>query len=426
MGLMMATNGKRRLRRPARSGTVAALDVGSTKVCCFIGAIDGEGGITVTGIGHHVSHGVRGGTIVDVEAAGEAISSAVQSAEQMAGETVRDILVNVSGGRPSSHLTEVVVPVCDHVVGETDLHKALMLSRNELRGGERDLIHALPVAYTLDGSNGIRDPRGMVGDRLSVTMHLVTAQTTPVRNLHACVGRCHLDVESHVASAYASALACLVEDEMELGVTCIDIGGGTTSIAMFLEGALIFTDMIPIGGGHVTNDIARGLNTPLAHAERIKILFGTALASDADERELLDVPQVGEEDRREANHIPKSALVGIIRPRLEEIFELVRARLTESGFDQCAGPRVVLTGGTSQLPGMRELAQRMLDKQVRLGRPLHVKGLAEATGGPAFATAAGLLHYAVRPSGEVAPLAGSLSLPTGFWGKVGMWLREYL
>jgi cell division protein FtsA len=224
-------------------------------------------------------------------------------------------------------------------------------------------------------------------------MHLITAAAGPLRNLQTCVERCHLDIQSLVISPYASGLATLVEDEMDLGVTVIDMGGGTTTIAVFFDGHVIYTDSLAIGGGHVTNDIARGLSTPLAHAERMKTLYGNCIPSPADEREVISVPQVGEEDPANATTIPKSILVGIIQPRLEETFELVRSRLEHGGYGKIAGRRVVLTGGASQLSGVRELAALVLDKQVRMGRPIRIGGLAEATGGPAFATAVGLLAY---------------------------------
>jgi cell division protein FtsA len=228
-------------------------------------------------------------------------------------------------------------------------------------------------------------------------------------------------------SPFAAGLSCLVEDEMDLGVTLIDMGGGTTSISVFFDGKMVWTDSVPIGGSHVTSDIARGLTTPLAHAERLKTLYGSALPAPSDEREIIDVPQIGEEDRAQAHHVPKSLLVGIIQPRLEEVFEFVRGRLDASGFAKLAGRRVVLTGGASQLPGMRELAQQVLDKQVRLGRPLRIGGLAESVGGPAFSAAAGLLAYAVQQHAE-APALAPLMEPSGsgWLGRMGNWLRDNL
>jgi cell division protein FtsA len=266
----------------------------------------------------------------------------------------------------------------------------------------------------------------MFGDKLGVDMHLVTAAAGPLRNLQTCVQRCHLDIQALVVSPYAAGLATLVEDEMELGVTVIDMGGGATTIAVFFDGNAVFTDAIPIGGGHVTNDIARGLSTPLVHAERMKTLYGNCIPSPADERDMITVPQVGEEDPAQSTTIPKSILVGIVQPRMEETFELVRSHLEAGGFNKIAGRRVVLTGGASQLSGVRELAALVLDKQVRAGRPIRVGGLAEATGGPAFATAAGLLAYALAADVETLRPGRLISTgeSNGVFGRLGHWFRE--
>jgi cell division protein FtsA len=287
---------------------------------------------------------------------------------------------------------------------------------------DRQVIHSIPVGFSIDDSRGIRDPRGMVGERLGVNMHIVTAAKASVRNHAAVIGRSHLEVEALVVSPYAAGLACLVDDEMDLGVTVIDMGGGTTTIGVFFDGNLIFADAVPVGGSHVTNDIARGLSTPVAHAERLKALFGSAISSTLDEREMIAVPQIGEEDDGHVNHVPKSLLVSIIAPRIEETFEMVRDRLEASSFDKIAGRRVVLTGGACQLHGVRELAGHILDKQVRIGRPSRIRGLAEATHGPAFSTAAGLLLFAVSERAE-SPRPVRLA-SNGIFNRVSQWIRE--
>jgi len=413
-------------KKAAHGGVIAALDVGSSKVCCLIARADDPSAIKIIGIGHQSSQGVRAGTIVNMEDAEAAIGNAVHAAEQMAGVTIRDIFVNISGGHPSSQMVGVEVAVLDQEITEIDLRRALAQGRAQHRIPENEVIHAIPVSYSLDGNRGIKDPRGMFGDRLGVQLHIVTANSGPLRNLQTCVARCHLDIEGMAVSPYASGLACLVEDELDLGVTCIDMGGGTTTIAVFSESNLVYTDCVPVGGSHVTNDIARGLTTPLGHAERMKILHGNAMTSSADERDMIDVPLVGEDDRNQANRVPRSLLVGIIQPRLEEIFELVRSRLDAGGMAKLAGRRVVLTGGAAQLPGTRELAQLVLDKQVRVGRPARVAGLGETTSGPAFATAAGLLLQATRQHTELPVSSTAVAVPGNLLGRVGMWLRENL
>lgn len=422
----MGFHGVKKPKRPTRGGILAALDVGSTKVCCVIARVDDPGNIRVLGFGHQIASGVRAGAIVDMEGAETSIGAAVHAAEQMAGETVRDVVVNVSGGYPVSHTFNAEVSVPGQEVTDSDVRRAMQHARALQIAPDSTLVHAIPVGFALDGNRGIRDPRGMYGDRLGVQVHVITASAGAVRNLHTCVARCHLDVESMVVSPYASGLACLVEDEMELGVACIDMGGGTTTISVFFEGQMVWTDCLPVGGGHVTNDIARGLTTTVVHAERMKTLHGSAMANASDEREMIDVPQVGEEERAASNQVPKSLLVRIVQPRLEEIFELVRAHLEQSGFAKLAGRRVVLTGGASQIPGTRELAQLILDKQVRIGRPTRIGGLADAHSGPAFSTAAGLLIHAVRHPVELPVAAHDGAGSSGLWGRVGLWLRENL
>ncbi len=415
-----------------RSGVIAALDVGSSKTCCFIATVEDGARPCIAGIGQQASRGVRNGNVIDMEDCEAAILNAVHAAEQMAGVTIDRVVVNLSGGHPASTSVAVQVSIAGHDVGDSDLRRALLHGR-QVNGGNgavaqsRHLIHSIPVGYSIDGNIGIRDPRGMYGERLGVKIHLISAGAGAVRNLTTCVQRSHLDVSGFVVSPYASGLATLVEDEMELGVTLVDMGGGTTTIAVFSGSNVVYTDIVPVGGIHVTMDIARGLSTPLSHAERLKTLFGHAMTAAADEREMIDVPQVGEEDHdAETQQVPRSLLVGIVQPRLEETFELVRSRLEASGFAKLAGRRVVLTGGASQMPGVRDLAALVLDKQVRIGRPNRALGLAEATSGPAFATCAGLLNCAAENDLAVSRRSPpDEQHPSGLMGRLGDWVREH-
>ena len=423
---------KKMVPKKLRNGLVAALDVGTTKVCCLIARFDPssdlfpEGGLKIIGIGHQVSDGVRSGTIVDLDKTEASIRATVEAAEQMAGENVSGVFINLSSGQPISRLIAYEVSIAGHEISDTDLrriHDPAVLTDGLIR--ERELVHAIPVGYSVDGNRGVRDPRGMYGERLGVNMHIISALSGSVRNLKTSVERCHLEVHDKVVSSYASALATLVEDETQLGVTCIDMGGGTTSIAVYFDGELVHADTLPIGGVHVTNDIARGLSTPLDEAERMKTLYGSTMASSSDDREIIKVPLVGEAESAEANHIPRSMLVGIIRPRLEETLEMVRDSLANAGFEKVAGQRVVLTGGASQLTGVRELASSILDKQVRMGRPRNIDGIADAITGPAFATSVGLLHYAISNRAEIPsaayypPEQRNRNL-----GRFGQWIRE--
>jgi cell division protein FtsA len=438
--------------RSAQGDVIAVLDIGSSKIACFIARADDQGQPRVTGIGHQLAEGVRGGLVADMEAVRRAVTAAVATAEQMAGETIERLIVNVAGPLLLSRTVGVELPSGGREITANDIDRLLAqgqtMAPGDAQGNMQELIHTIPVSHTLDGQKGIRDPLGMTGNLLQTQLHLVSAAFGPVRTLVTTVARCHLEVERLVAAPYASGLACLVEDEMDLGSTIIDIGAGTTSIGIFFDGNMIFADGVAVGGAHITNDIARGMTTSLNNAERLKTLYGSSVSVAMDDREIIDVPQIGEEAPEHANHVPKSHLIRIIQPRLEEIFELVRRRLENSGVADLAGRRVVLTGGTSQLPGIRDVAQRILDKQVRLGRPLRIArpyrdaaaetygpkadmhgggistGLAESTSGPAFATTAGLLAIAMQP--ELAAAPAFTDTGGGMFGRFGSWVRQNL
>ncbi|MBT3990252.1 MAG: cell division protein FtsA [Rhodospirillaceae bacterium] len=408
-----------------RTGLITALDVGTTKVACFIARPLVNGAAEVIGVGHQVSKGIKNGNIVDMAAVEDSIRTTVEAAEHMAGENVRDVVLCVSGSVPESKLISFDVAISGHEISEVDLKRALdptWLYSQQV--DDRQIIHTLPVAYSIDGNPGVKDPRGMYGEKLGVNMHVITASAGALRNITACVNRCHLDVESQVVGPYAAGLSCLVEDEKELGVICIDMGGGTTDLSVFFDGEIVYTDSVPLGGNHVTNDIARGLSTPVAYAERMKTLYGSAVPSPSDDQEVIKVPLVGEEDDGE-NQISRSMLVGIIRPRIEEIFELVREKLEPTGFEKAGARRVVLTGGASQLTGVRELAAEMMDKQVRLGRPNYVKGLAESVNGPAFSAPAGLIQVVMKERKAMSQTSSrTMDAPNNKFGRIGKWIRE--
>ena len=407
---------------------IAALDIGTTKVACLVARRDSEGTLAIIGSGQEAAAGMHAGRVVDMEAAEGAIRTAVHRAERMAGEHVRSVFVGTSGGMPCSSFADVEVAIGGREVTERDIQRAFDQLQISEEGRERDVVHAVPIDYALDGSTGIKDPRGMYADSLRVRLHLVSVAHGSLRNLLTCVSRCDLQVAAPVAAAYASGLACLVSDEIDLGTTCIDIGGGTTKLAIFGGGNLSWTETLPIGGEHVTNDIAQGLSTPLASAERMKRLHGSPVADSLDGGGEIEVPEIGPEEGRSGSnhHVPRAMLARIVGARLEEIFEFARARIEASGLDGWTGNRVVISGGASQTFGLGELAGRILDKQVRLARPLSLPGLAQAVSGPEFATCAGLLVYAARKHAEpwagparhgpAGPFANTLS-------RLGHWLR---
>ncbi len=408
---------------------IAALDIGTTKVACLIARGDAHGALTVLGSGQEAAAGMHAGRVVDMEAAEGAIRTAVHRAERMAGENVRSVFVGTSGGMPRSGFADVEVAIGGRPVDENDIQRAFDQLQASDEGRDRDIVHAVPIDYAIDGSQGIRDPRSMYGDSLRVRLHLVSVAHGSLRNLLTCVSRCDLQVAAPVAAAYASGLACLVSDEMALGAICIDIGGGTTKLAIFGGGNLVWTETLPIGGEHVTNDIAQGLSTSVAGAERMKRLHGALSADSAGGDDTVEVPEIGPEDARSGTgrHVPRAMLTRIVRARFEEIFEHARSRIEASGLDKWAGNRVVIGGGASQTYALSDLAGRILDKQVRLARSLALPGLAQAASGTEFATCAGLLVYAAQKHAE--PRAGpSRDDPAGpvsnTLSRLGHWLRS--
>lgn len=419
-----------------KSAILCALDVGTSKIACLIARLmpaeqsDLLRGRThncrILGIGHQRSRGLKGGVVIDMDEAEKAIRLAVDSAESMAGVQVESVIVSVSGGRIGSSFYGAKVRVGDNSVSESDVHRVLEAAASRTAQQGRAVLHSMPRSFALDGATGVRDPRGMIGEELGAQMHVVSIDSAPVRNLMLAVERCHLDVEAVVAAPYAAGLAALVDDEAEMGTAVIDFGGGTTSIAVFSENRLEHVDAIAVGGNHVTMDIARGLTLRLSDAERLKTYYGACIASPSDDRETIAVSQVGE-DGGHLTHLPKSHLVRIIKPRVEEILELVRDRLTEAGYAPQAGLRLVLTGGASQLTGVPEVARRIISGQVRMGRPLGIQGLPESAKNPAFAAAIGLVVFPQYAGIEFFEPRRMPMLSTGtgdgYVGNVVRWLK---
>jgi len=412
--------------RKSGIGGIAVLDIGTTKIACFIAQVDSAGETKIAGIGHQLSKGIRSGIITDFAEAEASIVSAVHAAEQMAGETVENVMVSLSGGNLTSRNVTVEMTMLGEEVTDRDIMDIIEQGRASILHNESDIIHCIPVSYYLDGARGISDPRKMYGKKLGADLHIITGLPSVTRNLAHCVARCHLNVAEYIAAPYASGLSVLEEDEKQLGVTLVDMGGGVTSFAVFGGGKNVYTDAVPIGGSHVTNDIARGLSTGLSHAERLKTLHGSAIAATRDDQVMVDVPPLGEEESDDVNTLPRSMLVGVIRPRIEEIFEMIRSKIEIAGAGAYAGKRVVLTGGASQLLGVREMAANILGKQVRLGRPRSLPGLAEAVSGPAFATSLGMLEYVTKKPMEEQMFDAYRrrgGLTAGF-EKMVSWFRE--
>ena len=373
-----------------RTGLVAALDVGSSKVTCLIGRAE-HGSLRVLGAALRESQGIKSATVTSLDLAEEAIREAVAAAENHADTRIQNVLISVACGTPTSVTARAASTVEGALVSDEHLYALLSEGRGGCKLDGYEVIQAAPVSYVVDEARGVRDPRGMYCQRIGVTMHAVVVKPSPLQNLKLAVERCHLTVASSLFAPYASGLSTLTPDEMQLGATLIDMGGGVTSIAVFMEGQLVHADVVPIGGSHVTADLARMLAAPLSAAERIKTLYGAALGDIETGTDTVAVPQMGEDGEDNAVRVPRSMLTRIVQPRLEEIFGEVQSRLRASGFDVAAGRRAVLTGGACQLAGTRELAQRVLNKQVRIGRPQTFPGLPAASAGPDYSTTLGLL-----------------------------------
>jgi cell division protein FtsA len=422
---------------PRRAAAVAALDIGTSKIVCMIARLEPQApqdvlrrrshGVRVLGFSHIAASGMKGGSVVDLVEAEKMVRHAIDIAENMAGVQLDSVVVSLSGGRVGSERFIAGIQLSNGVVTDAEIARVLAAaSRHSVRDG-RAVLHSLPIGYALDAATGIREPRGMLGHRFGVDMHMVTADVATVRNLMLTIERSHLSVEAMVATPYVAALAALADDEADLGAATIDLGAGTTTLAVFSGGHFIHADGFALGGAHVTMDLARGLNTRITDAERIKAIYGTVLTGGSDERDMITVPPMGEDEREPPQFVSRAAIVRIIKPRVEEILEMVRDRLKASPFAAEPRGRVVLTGGASQLAGIADLASRILQRPVRIGRPLGIAGLPDAAKGPAFAAAAGLLVYPQAAHLEHFEPRRTRQLMTGTGGymaRVGQWLRE--
>jgi cell division protein FtsA len=422
---------------PRRSAVVAALDIGTSKIVCMIARLAPQApqdvlrrrshGVRVLGFAHTAAGGMKAGAVIDLVEAEQMIRQAIDIAESTAGVQIESVVVSLSGGRLGSERFIADIELGNGVVTDAEIARVLAAaSRHSVRDG-RAVLHSLPTGYALDAATGIREPRGMLGRCFGVDMHMVTTDVATVRNLMLTIERSHLSVEAMVASPYIAGLACLADDEADLGAACIDLGAGTTTMAVFAGGRFVHADGFALGGAHVTMDLARGLNTRIADAERIKAIYGSVLSGGSDERDMITVPPVGDDEREPPQFVARGSLVRIIKPRVEEILEMVRDRLAASPFASEPRGRVVLTGGGSQLAGIADLAARMLRRPVRIGRPLGLAGLPEAAKGPAFAVAAGLLVYPQAAHLEHFEPRKTRQLMTGTGGymaRVGQWLRE--
>jgi cell division protein FtsA len=421
-----------------RQPLVAAVDLGASKITCFImkpdGVRKGDRTLVTAGVGYVQSRGVRGGNIVNTDEAIEAIAQAVERAETVAGCSIAGVTVATAGGQLQSTRVAAKVSLGARPISDADCNRAIAQALSNLRIPGRRAIHLLPIGWAVDGQRGVRDPRAMFGRTLGLELLVVSMSESAFNTLGYCVERAHLQFEGAVAAPFASALAAVEDDEMDLGCIAVDMGGGSTSVSVFSNGALIHVDSLPVGGGHVTADVARGLSTTVAGAERIKTLHGSAIASANEDREMIEAPPRGDDVGAGPVVAPRSLLKGIIAPRVEETFELLRERLKNAGVTLEPGAGMVLTGGASQLAGVREVAVRVFDRPVRLGRPRRTPHLADAASGPAFCAAAGVLQRAAFGPREVVStksLVDGRPKPLAQENRKGLnramgWLKENL
>ncbi len=431
----------RSMRKAAmQRGVLAVLDVGTTKISCLIlrfdgasqtslgdgvGSLAGQSGFRVLGEATTMSRGVEFGEISAMSETERAIRTALQSAQKMASVRVDHVIACFSGGQPRSYGLAGKVDVESQVVGEQDVARVLSACDVPDYGEGRDVLHAQPVNFALDHRSGLGDPRGQIGQELYTDMHMLTVDERAIRDLAHCIKRCDLELAGVASSAYVSGMSSLVEDEQELGAACIDLGGGTTSLSIFMKRHMIFADTIRMGGDHVTRDISMGLKVPFATAERIKTRHGGVMATGRDDMDRIDVDGNSGDWEHDRRSVSRAELIGIMRPRLEEILEDVRARLDAAGFDHLPSQQIVLTGGGSQVPGLDGLASRILGQQVRLGRPLRVHRLPQSFSGPSHSSLVGLSLFAAHPQDEWWDFElPNNRLPTRSLKRAVRWFKE--
>ncbi|MBU2863580.1 cell division protein FtsA [Reinekea forsetii] len=387
---------------PLKGQMLVGLDIGTSKVVAIVGTVTAEGGLEIVGLGSNPSRGLKKGVVVNIESTIQSVQRAIEEAELMSGCDIHSVYVGIAGSHISSLNSNGIVAIKDKEVVEADLERVIDAARAVAIPADQRILHVLPQEYIIDSQEGIKEPLGMSGVRLEAKVHMVTAAQNAVQNIDKCIRRCGLDVDQIILEQFASAQAVLTDDEKELGVCLVDIGGGTTDIAIFTEGSIRHTSVIPIAGDQVTNDIAMAFATPTQHAEDIKIKYACALSQLAGEGETIKVPSVGD---RSARELTRQALAEVVEPRYEELFSLIKSELRRSGFEDMIPAGVVLTGGTAKMEGAVELAEEVFHVPVRLASPQGMSGLSDVVNNPIHATGVGLLQYALQQlhSGKAAP-----------------------
>lgn len=407
-----------------RENIVAGLDIGTTKVCAIVGEIT-DAGIDIIGFGSAPSRGLRKGVVINISATVESIRQAIEEAELMAGCEVSTVYAGIAGGHIRGFNSHGIVAVKDGEISQADISRVIDAAKAVAIPLDREIIHVLPQQYIIDDQDGISEPLGMSGVRLEARVHIVTAAVTSAQNIIKCCNRTGLHVSAIVLEQLASAAAVLTQDEKDLGVCLIDIGGGTTDIAIFNEGAVVHTAVLPLGGNHLTNDIAVGIRTPQDEAEKIKKKYGAALATEVDRDEMIEVPSVG---GRKPRVLSRQILCEIIEPRVEEIFQLVHEEIQNTGYGDLLASGVVLTGGASLLSNITPIAEEVLGLPVRLGAPRGIGGLVDVVRSPMFATGVGLVVHGARQQVATTAAQRHASMPIrdgNVVNRVGQTIRHW-
>ena len=398
---------------------IVGLDIGTSKVVAIVGEINPEGRLEIIGLGSHASKGLKKGVVVNIDSTVQSIQRAIEEAELMAGCQIQSVFAGIAGNHIRSMGSHGIVAIRDREVFQPDIDRVIDAAQAVAIPADQKILHILPQEFIIDSQEGVKEPLGMSGVRLEAKVHLVTCAVNAAQNIEKCIKQCGLGVEDIILEQLASSYSVLTDDEKDLGVCLVDIGGGTSDIAIFTEGAIKHTAVIPIAGDQVTNDIAMALRTPTQNAEEIKIKYACALASMAGENETIKVPSVGE---REDRSLSRQALAEVVEPRYEELFTLIQTELRRSGFEELIAAGIVLTGGTSKMEGVVELAEEIFHMPVSIGKPKNVSGLSDIVRNPIYATAVGLLQYGASQGVGSGNSRATVVAGDSVWTKAKQWL----
>jgi cell division protein FtsA len=399
---------------------IVGLDIGTSKIVAIVGSVGPRGELEIIGTGLYPSSGLKKGVVVNIEATVNSIQRAIEEAELMAGCSIHSVYAGIAGSHIRSLNSHGIVAIRDREVQDLDVDRVIDAARAVAIPADQEILHVLPQEFIIDDQEGVHEPIGMSGVRLEAKVHLVTCAANAAQNIKKCIRRCGLDVDEIILEQLASSHAVLTEDEKQLGVALVDIGGGTSDIAIFTEGAIRYTGVIPIAGDQVTNDIAMALRTPTPHAEDLKVKYACALAKLARPEETVKVPSVGD---REARDLSRQSLAEVVEPRYDELFTLIQAELRRSGFEELIAAGVVLTGGTAKMEGVVELAEEIFHMPVRIGTPVNVKGLSDIVNNPIYSTGVGLLHFGAQAQRRGSAGESGNNSSTGLFERMKGWFQ---